>query len=71
MAVVQCGTMGKAVDGLSISQPIASKAIADLEHSPCVRPLDRSSQGIEQTFYGRALTSLVMQLPFSLSLVRV
>jgi DNA-binding transcriptional LysR family regulator len=32
-----------------------SKAIADLEHSPCVRLLDRSSQGIEPTFYGRAL----------------
>src|SRR5262249_9606014 len=46
---------GKAADGLSISQPVVSKAIADLEHSLGVRLLDRSSQGVEPTLYGRAL----------------
>jgi DNA-binding transcriptional LysR family regulator len=55
MAVVQCGTMGKAADGLSISQPVVSKAIADLERSLGVQLLDRSSQGVEPTLYGRAL----------------
>jgi DNA-binding transcriptional LysR family regulator len=33
MTVVECGTMGKAAERLSIPQPVVSKAIADMEHS--------------------------------------
>src|SRR5258708_3057474 len=54
-AVVECGTMGKAAERLAISQPVISKAIADLEHTLGVRLLDRSPHGVEPTLYGRAL----------------
>src|SRR5438552_270642 len=53
--VVQAGSMAKAGNRLAISTPVVSKAIADLEHAVGVRLLDRSSQGIEATMYGRAL----------------
>ena len=56
MTVVECGTMGKAAGRLAVSQPVVSKAIADLEHALGVRLLDRSRRGIEPTPYGRALT---------------
>jgi DNA-binding transcriptional LysR family regulator len=55
MTVVECGTMGKAADRLSVSQPVVSKAIADLERALAVRVLDRSPHGVEPTQYGRAL----------------
>jgi DNA-binding transcriptional LysR family regulator len=55
MTVVECGTMGKAAERLSISQPVVSKAIADMEHALGVRLLDRSQRGAEPTPYGRAL----------------
>jgi DNA-binding transcriptional LysR family regulator len=55
LAVIECGTMGKAAERLAISQPVVSKAIVDLEHTLGVRLLDRSSQGVEPTPYGRAL----------------
>ena len=55
MTVVECGTMGKAAERLSISQPVVSKAIADMEHALGVRLLDRSQRGVEPTPYGRAL----------------
>jgi DNA-binding transcriptional LysR family regulator len=55
MIVVECGTMGKAAECLAISQPVVSKAIADLEHALGVRLLDRSRRGVEPTPYGRAL----------------
>src|SRR5262249_54198892 len=55
MAVVRCGTMGKAAAQLAVSQPVVSKAIADLEHTVGVRLLDRSKRGVEPTLYGRAL----------------
>jgi DNA-binding transcriptional LysR family regulator len=54
-AVVQSGGMAKAAAQLNISQPAVSKAIAALEHTLGVRLLDRSSQGVEPTPYGRAL----------------
>ena len=47
--------MGKAAAGLAVSQPVVSKAIADLEHALGLQLLDRSPQGIEPTVYGRAL----------------
>ena len=55
MTVVECGTMGKAAARLAVSQPVVSKAIADLEHALGVRLLDRSRRGVEPTPYGRAL----------------
>jgi DNA-binding transcriptional LysR family regulator len=47
--------MGKAAGRLAVSQPVVSKAIADLEHALGVRLLDRSQRGVEPTPYGRAL----------------
>jgi len=55
MTVVECGTMGKAAERLAISQPVVSKAIAEMEHALGVRLLDRSQRGVEPTPYGRAL----------------
>ncbi len=54
-AVAKWGSMAKAADHLAISQPVVSKAIADLEHTLGVRLFDRSAQGVEPTMYGRAL----------------
>lgn len=53
MAVAQTGSMGKAAVDLAVSQPVVSKAIADLEHALKVRLLDRSPHGVELTLYGR------------------
>jgi DNA-binding transcriptional LysR family regulator len=55
LAVVQCGSMTKAARQLAVSNPVVSKAIADLEHTLGVRLLDRSPQGVEPTIFGRAL----------------
>jgi DNA-binding transcriptional LysR family regulator len=54
-AVVEQGSMGKAADKLAVSQPVVSKAIADLERLVGQRLLDRGPQGVEVTVYGRAL----------------
>jgi DNA-binding transcriptional LysR family regulator len=54
-AVAECGTMGRAAERLALTQPVISKAIADLEHSLGVRLLDRGPHGAEPTLYGRAL----------------
>src|SRR5262249_22472637 len=53
IAVAQSGSMAKAAVRLSISQPAVSKAIADLENTVGVQLLDRTSQGIAPTPYGR------------------
>jgi DNA-binding transcriptional LysR family regulator len=55
LALVESGSMGRAAKRLAISQPVVSKTIADLEHVLGVRLLDRTSQGVEATVYGRAL----------------
>src|SRR5262245_17354190 len=55
MAVAQWKSMGKAAKKLGVSQPVVSKAIADLEHLLGVRLFDRSPQGVEPTLYCRAL----------------
>jgi DNA-binding transcriptional LysR family regulator len=55
LAVIQAGSMGKAASALNISQPVISKAIANLEITLGVRLLDRSRQGVEPTPYGHAL----------------
>jgi len=55
LAVVECKSMGKAARELAVSQPVVSRAIADLEHGLGVRLLDRTPQGVEPTVYGRAV----------------
>jgi DNA-binding transcriptional LysR family regulator len=55
MTVVQAGSMHKAAALLNTSQPVISRSIAELEQSLNVRLLDRHTQGIEPTEYGRAI----------------
>ena len=55
MVVANAGTMGRAAIELAVSQPVVSKAIADLEHALGVRLFDRSRRGVELTNYGRSL----------------
>ena len=55
MAVIDCGTMGKAAKHLSVSQPVISKAISDMEYALRVRLLDRSRGGVTPTPFGQAL----------------
>jgi len=55
MAVVQAGNMSKAAALLNTTQPAISRSIAELERTVGVRLLDRNSQGVEVTEYGRVL----------------
>jgi DNA-binding transcriptional LysR family regulator len=55
LTVAERGSMAKASAHLSISHPVVSKTISDLEHTLGVRLFDRNSQGVELTNYGRAL----------------
>jgi DNA-binding transcriptional LysR family regulator len=55
LAVARCGSMAKAADELAITQPVISKAIAELEDLLGVRLLDRGRYGIEPTLHGKAL----------------
>jgi DNA-binding transcriptional LysR family regulator len=48
-AVVQCGSMAKAAERLAITQPVVSKAIADLENTLGVRLLDRGPKGVKRS----------------------
>src|SRR4029078_9362749 len=55
MTVVQAGSMGKAAQILNTPQPNISRSIGELEHTRGGGVLDRDTQGIEPTEYGRAL----------------
>ena len=55
LAVAERGSMAKAAAHLSISHPVVSKTISDLERTLGVRLFDRSVQGVELTAYGQAL----------------
>jgi DNA-binding transcriptional LysR family regulator len=55
LAVVEHGSMLKAAEQLAVSQPVVSKAIADLEQTLGLRLLERGQRGVEPTSYGRAL----------------
>jgi DNA-binding transcriptional LysR family regulator len=55
LAVVECGSMGKAATQLGITQPAVSELISGLEESIGVRLFDRSPRGVEPTIYARAL----------------
>jgi len=54
-AVVRSGSIAKAASHLNLTQSAASKAMAQLERAAGVRLLDRSTQGVEPTPYGRVL----------------
>jgi DNA-binding transcriptional LysR family regulator len=54
-AAAEAGSMAKAATELAISQPAVSYAIAEMEHVLGVPLLDRTSQGVTATVYGRAL----------------
>jgi DNA-binding transcriptional LysR family regulator len=55
LAVTQTGSMIKAARLLSVSHPVISKSIADLERTFGVRFFDRTSSGVEPTQFGYAL----------------
>ena len=54
-AAAQTGSMAKAAAHLAITQPAVSYAISELENAVGVPLLERSSQGVTPTVYGRAL----------------
>jgi DNA-binding transcriptional LysR family regulator len=54
-AVVRWGSIARAASRLNLTQSAASKAIVQLERVVGVRLLDRSTQGVEPTLYGRVL----------------
>jgi len=51
----EAGSMAKAANDLAITQPAVSYAVADMEHVLGVPLLERSSQGVTPTAYGRVL----------------
>jgi DNA-binding transcriptional LysR family regulator len=55
LAVAEAGSMAKAAQKLSISHPVVSKTISDLEQTIKVKLFDRTAQGVELTNYGQAL----------------
>ena len=55
VAVARYGSMAKAAEHLAISQPVVSKAIAELEQVVGVRLFDRVPHGVEPTTHGLAL----------------
>jgi DNA-binding transcriptional LysR family regulator len=55
MAVADRKNMAKAADSLSVSRPVVSKTIADLESTLGVRLVDRTKKGVEITPCGYAL----------------
>ena len=55
LGVIRSGSMVKAAEQLAVSQPVISKAIAELEDMVGARLVDRGPQGIEPTVYGHAL----------------
>lgn len=54
LSVVEEGNIAKAANRLSVSRPVVSKSIADLERVLGARLLDRSPQGLKLTVFGHA-----------------
>ena len=54
-AAVETGSMAKAAAHMAITQPAVSYAISELEQVVGMPLLDRTSQGVTPTVYGRAL----------------
>ena len=46
LTVAQTGSMARAATQLSVSNPVVSRAVAQLEHALGVRLMDRSPKGI-------------------------
>lgn len=55
LAVVEWKSMAKAARYLAISQPVVSRAVANIERSLGVPLFDRTPQGVEPTIYGRTI----------------
>jgi DNA-binding transcriptional LysR family regulator len=55
MAVAEAGSMTRAAEALSVSYPVVSKTISELEETIGVRLFDRGISGVQPTHYGRAL----------------
>jgi DNA-binding transcriptional LysR family regulator len=55
LAVAEYGSITKASSRLSVSHPVVSKTVADLERTLGVRLFDRGSRGVEPTAHGAAL----------------
>ena len=55
LAVSNAGTMGRAAAALSVSQPVISKAVSELEALLGVRLFDRTALGITPTAHGDAM----------------
>lgn len=55
IAVAQSGSMVRAAERLAISQPVVSKAIAELEQLVGVSLFDRAAHGVTPTACGSAL----------------
>ena len=55
LAVAECGSMAKASAQLSVSHPVISKTVLELERTLGVRLFDRGSHGVELTAHGAAL----------------
>src|SRR5215207_10147014 len=54
-AAAKAGSLAKAAKSLGMSQPAVSYAIAEMEQSLGVPLLDRTSQGVTPTAFGRVL----------------
>src|SRR6202034_2552969 len=57
LAVAESGSMAKASAQLSVSHPVVSKTISQLEKNLGVRLFERGSQGVELTAHGTSLLS--------------
>src|ERR1700755_2230605 len=55
IAVAQSGSMARAAELLAVSQPVVSKAIAELEQIGGGTLFARLAHGVTPTLYGRAL----------------
>ena len=55
LAVSHAGSMGRAAADLAVSQPVVSKAVAELEAALGARLFDRHAQGVVLTAYGEAM----------------
>jgi DNA-binding transcriptional LysR family regulator len=55
IAVAQHGSMLKAAGALSMSHPVVSRAIGDLEHTLDVKLFERNPRGVALTPFGRAI----------------
>jgi DNA-binding transcriptional LysR family regulator len=74
LTVVERGNLAKAANTLSVSRPVVSKSLANLERVLGVRLLDRNPQGVAPTSFGHALvrrgTAMLDELRQSVTEIR-